>query len=234
MTQRAVQLQQEYYARTFQDYNRLHLRLDDEHHLALSWMVAFVDSMQCTSVLDVGSGTGRALAFLRDVRPNLSVVGVEPSPELRSVGHSDGIPSDQLIHGDANRLNFPDESVDIVCEFGVLHHLAKPRAAIAEMLRVARVGVFISDDNHFGNSPFKRALAAMGLWTLAYWVKSHGKGYRITEGDGLAYPYSVFDDLDLLNAACASVHCLNTRGRGPDLRAGATHVAVFGVKAARR
>lgn len=229
----AEKRQRAYYSKTAEQYDEMHLRPDDEHYLALAWMLAFIDRLKCKSVLDIGSGTGRAVAYLRAHRPELKVIGIEPSAELRAVGHRNGIPAEQLIDGDANHLSFQDDSFDLVCEFGVLHHLPSPRIAISEMLRVARKGVFISDDNHFATSWVKRALAAVGLWHAAYWLRTAGKGYRITAGDGLAYPYSLFDDLDLLEGRCSAVHCVNSRGRGPNLRSSATHVAAFGVKAIR-
>jgi ubiquinone/menaquinone biosynthesis C-methylase UbiE len=229
----AEQLQRAYYSKTAEQYEDMHLQPDDEHYLALSWMLAFVDRLECKSVLDIGSGTGRAVAFLRAHRPELRVIGIEPSAELRAIGHLNRIPAEQLIDGDASRLSFSDDSFDIVCEFGVLHHLRSPRTAISEMLRVARKGVFISDDNHFATSWVKRALAAVGMWHAAYWLRTGGKGYRISAGDGLAYPYSIFDDLNLLERRCSAVHCMNLRGRGPNLRASATHAAVFGVKTSK-
>ncbi len=231
MAENAESLQRAYYRNTAAEYDKLHVHANDEHYLALAWMLAFVDQLQCTSILDVGSGTGRALAFLQAHRPHVRVVGIEPSAELRALGHGQGISGDTLIDGDANRLAFESGSFDLVCEFGILHHLSTPRLAISEMLRVARKGIFISDDNHFATSHVKRTLAALGLWRAAYWLRSGGKGYRITAGDGLAYPYSVFDDLDLVSRSCSAVHCFNTRGHGPNLRAHASHVAALGRKA---
>lgn len=227
-------IQRVYYQRTAQQYDALHVDALDEHHLALAWLSGCLEHLGWESVLDVGSGTGRAVAYLRSHNPQVRVLGVEPSAELRAVGAGKGL-AEHLIDGDAMGLAFPDASFDVVCEFGVLHHVPRPSAAVAEMLRVARRAVFISDDNHFAcGSPaaqrVKRGLATLGLWKAAYWLRSRGKGYRITDSDGLAYPYSVFDDLHLLRGACGAVHCMNTAGRGPDLYTGAGHVAVLGIK----
>jgi hypothetical protein len=76
----------------------------------------------------------------------------------------------------------------------------------------------------------KQGLRTCGLWGPAYWLRSAGKGYRISEGDGLSYPYSVFDDLSLLRGACAHVNILSLRGGGPNLLSTASHVALLGVK----
>jgi hypothetical protein len=71
------------------------------------------------------------------------------------------------------------------------------------MLRVARRAVFISDANRFGQGSWlgriaKLALYRLRLWPLANYIKTRGRGYVITPGDGLAYSYSVFDSCDLL------------------------------------
>ncbi len=228
-------LQRSYYARTAQHYEGLHVHENDEHGRALAWLAGLADHYGARSVLDVGCGTGRALRYLNKHQPQLQVLGIEPSAELRAVGHAAGIAPDALVDGDATRLAFADGSFDIVCEFGVLHHIERPRPAVAEMLRVARLGVFISDDNHFAaGSPVgrrvKQSLHALGLWKAAYWVRTGGKGYRISEGDGLSYPYSVFDDLDLVRSQCALVQLASTAEGGPNLYVSAAHMAVFGLK----
>ena len=228
-----VEIQRNYYAQTASTYEAQHVLQDDEHFVALALLTAMIEHFQCQSVLDVGSGTGRCLRYLKDRFPNLNVIGIEPSPELRKVGHDAGIHRDQLINGNALDIAFPDSSFDIVCEFGVLHHIKQPRVAISEMLRVSHRGIFISDDNHFAsgssvNCIAKRTLARLGLWKLAYWLRTGGKGYGITDDDGLSYAYSVFDDLEFIRNQCKRVLVTNTKGCGPNLYKSAPNVALFG------
>src|SRR5207245_752348 len=104
---------------------------------------------------------------------------------------------------------------DVVCEFAVLHHVKKPEVVIAEMLRVARKAIFISDSNNFGQGSFlrrsmKQALNALGLWKVANFFKTSGKNYIISDGDGLGYSYSVFNNYKQLQASCQRIHILNT------------------------
>jgi SAM-dependent methyltransferase len=230
-----IELQRDYYAATADRYEALHVRQNDEHGLALAWLSGLVAHYGAGSVLDVGCGTGRAPLYLQRRQPGLRILGVEPSAELRAIGHAAGIAADALVDGDATRLAYPDDSFDIVCEFGVLHHVENPRRVVAEMLRVSRLGIFISDDNHFAaGSPLatraKRALNALGLWKAAYRLRTRGRGYRISDGDGLSYPYSVFDDLSFMQAQCDLVQMGNTTPAGTDLYAGAAHMALFGRK----
>lgn len=231
----AIEIQRAYYARTAAEYDEMHVREDDEHGFALSFMIAAVAQFGIRSILDVGSGTGRGLLRIKQALPGLRAVGIEPSAELRAVGHSKGLAEGGLIDGDAMNLPFADDTFDLVCEFGALHHMPRPSQAVGEMLRVARKAIFISDCNNFGQGgrlarAIKQTVNAVGLWPLADWMKTKGKGYSISEGDGLFYSYSVFNDLPQIAQACQSVHFLNTQNGSPNIYRTASHAALLGVK----
>ena len=228
-------IQQRYYADTAHRYNDMHVRRDDEHYFALSLLVAAIEHFGFQSVLDLGSGTGRAPLFIKERNPNITVRGIEPVKELREIGYSVGLSQAELIEGDAADVDANDGDFDVVCEFGVLHHVRHPHVVVSEMLRVAKRAVFISDSNNFGEGAFakrtvKQLLNALGLWKVADFVKTGGKGYRISEGDGLSYSYSVFNDYKRIKNRCKSVHILNTTGGGINPYRNASHVALLGIK----
>jgi ubiquinone/menaquinone biosynthesis C-methylase UbiE len=235
-----VSLQRAYYRDTASRYDSLHVGDPDgqrlgEHDLAAAFMIGAIPRLGIRSVLDIGSGTGRALSHLKASLPDVRIVGIEPSAELRAEGHAKGLSERELIDGDAQALNYAARSFDLVCEFGSLHHMPRPTDAVAEMLRVARTAVFISDSNNFGQGgPFsrfvKQAANACGLWPLADLIKTRGKGYTVSEGDGLAYSYSVFNDYRQIREACAGVHIVNTAGAGINPYRSASHVALLGIK----
>lgn len=230
-----VATQREYYARTASSYDDMHLQANDEHQFALTFLVGMFDLMDVRSVLDLGSGTGRVLRYLKQHRPDIKLVGVEPVKELREVGHLQGLSADELVDGDATRLTFPDGSFDLVCEFGILHHIRRPEMAVAEMLRVSRKAIFISDSNNFGQGAatsrlVKQVLNRFGLWRAFDLLKTGGKGYTISEGDGLAYSYSVFNNYRQIEAQCDRVHVINTRDGHINPYASASHVALLGRK----
>lgn len=235
MNSSEVDRQRAYYATAASRYDREHVCEDKIHALALS----FLESMTCfygfESLLDVGSGTGRVLDYFREQRPSVHTVGIEPVAEMRAVGHAKGLPESQLQAGDATQLQFPDASFDVVCCFGVLHHIKQPERAVAEMLRVARRAIFISDGNNFGQGStrarrVKQALDFLRLWPVANLVKTRGKGYMWSESDGVAYSYSVFNNYEQVRAACRQVHLLNTEGTGINPYRTAGHVALLGIK----
>jgi ubiquinone/menaquinone biosynthesis C-methylase UbiE len=168
MRQIELDIQRRYYAETASKYDEWHLNPQGEHYFALSFLVGVVDYLQIESILDVGSGTGRAIAYVKQKKPNIRVVGIEPVRELREIGYQKGLSKNELIDGDATGISFRDGEFDLLCEFGVLHHIRNHHVAVAEMLRVARKAIFISDSNRFGQSSrvkrlTKRLINAIGL-----------------------------------------------------------------------
>jgi ubiquinone/menaquinone biosynthesis C-methylase UbiE len=226
----AVKRQRDYYQSTAEEYDKMHMA-DEEHTYALSIMEGLVKQLEISSVLDIGSGTGRAVLALK--HSGVRAVGIEPVEALRKQGHTKGLSTEELIDGDVQILNFPDKSFDLVCAFAVLHHVPEPIRAVSEMLRVARRAIFISDSNNFGQGGTairlaKQTLRGTGLWKIADFIKTRGKGYTITEGDGLAYSYSIFDNHAQIASRCRDVRYFAVSPSGPNLYRTCSHVAVLG------
>ncbi|WP_211299204.1 class I SAM-dependent methyltransferase [Methylovulum psychrotolerans] len=228
---------QQYYSKTAHDYDALHVSIDekDEHFLALAFMVAASGLLGIKSILDIGSGTGRAIKYVKQHAPDILIVGIEPVEELRSIGYQKGIAEEELIEGDATNLAYSDASFDLVCAFGVLHHIKYPELAVSEMLRVAKKGIFISDSNNFGQGSVlsrtvKQIINEVGLWKVADFIKTLGKGYTLSEGDGLAYSYSVFNNYNQIQKACNNIHILNTKTGSANLYRTASHIGLLGIK----
>jgi ubiquinone/menaquinone biosynthesis C-methylase UbiE len=229
-----VEIQRQYYAATSADYDSMHFNDKDEHYFALRFLEGVIDFYEIKSILDLGAGTGRVAQYLKIKKPNLKIVSIEPVRELREIGHHKGLSKEELIDGDATQIEFGDSEFDLVCEFGVLHHIKTPEKVVKEMLRVSRIGIFISDTNNFGQGTYlsrsiKQTLNAIGLWKLAYLIHTKGKGYTISEEDGLGYSYSVFNNYKLISEFC-NTHILNTVGSGINPYKSASHVTLLGIK----
>jgi SAM-dependent methyltransferase len=102
------------------------------------------------------------------------------------------------VCADGGLLPFPDASFDCVCEFGVLHHTPSPKVVVAEMMRVARKVVILSDENRYGMRGFpgniiQLAIVKARLWPAFYRLWTGGKGYQYCEEDGIRYSFSVYD-----------------------------------------
>jgi len=230
-----IEIQRRYYSETATRYDDLHVHESDEHFLALCLMLSVIDFFRIRSILDIGSGTGRVISQIKKSRPDIIVKGIEPVKELREVAYNRGISPDELSDGDALALQFGDAEFDLVCEFGVLHHIRNPELVVKEMLRVAGKAIFISDSNNFGQGSFlvrsiKQLINMVGLWRLADLIKTRGRGYIISEGDGLAYSYSVFNNYRQISRRCKSIHIFNTNPAGVNPYRTASHVALLGIK----
>jgi ubiquinone/menaquinone biosynthesis C-methylase UbiE len=229
-----VQYQRQYYNSFAGKFDTTNILVKDHHYFALAALEGLLDFYECTSLLDIGAGTGRVVRYLKQRKPEMKVMGIEPVAGMRQQAYRNGVLPSDLIAGDATHLPFSDGSFDVVTDTGVLHHIPKPERAIAEMLRVANKLVLISDSNNMGQGSSlarmcKQALKAFGLWPLAYYIR-YGKEYWTSDGDGLAYPFSVFDHYALIRQHCQSVHITNTQDAGINPYRSASHVALLGVK----
>lgn len=201
---RAEEIQRKYYSDTASKYEQMHAHEGVDDDLNIGFAQSVLRMVEARSVLDVGTATGRGLRHLKDAVPNAFVCGVEPVAALAEQAVKSGnTASGSFVLASGRALPFPDRSFDAVCEFAVLHHVSDPNAVVREMLRVAKKAVLISDSNRFGQgSPLARliklSLYKSKLWSSFNFMRTFGKGYRITEGDGLSYSYSVYDSFGLL------------------------------------
>ena len=182
MTQR----QQDYYAETASAYDSMHVQPGDAHFIALEYVAALLHVVRAKSVLDVGSGTGRAIQFLRQRCPDLRIEGVEPVSKLREQAR---VPGAVMHDASGEDIPFHDGSFDVVMSFGLLHHVPATAPVITEMTRVVRFGVMISDANRFGQGStavglLKLAVHRAGLWPTFERFRTKGRGYM--ESDGMA------------------------------------------------
>ena len=198
----AVQIQRRYYTETAASYDTMHARESIDSPYCLALVTAVLRGLEIQSLLDVGSATGRGLREFAAALPGTFVCGVEPVAALVQQGVVAGVTESlSLLQASGDALPFADASFDAVSEFSILHHVPDPAAVVAEMLRVARRVVVIADSNRFGQGSwpaklFKLFLYKVGLWHTFNFVRTRGKHYQISEGDGLFYSYSVYDSYD--------------------------------------
>jgi SAM-dependent methyltransferase len=99
---------------------------------AIDWLLP--DTAQ--DVLDLGAGTGKLTTRL--VERGLSVVAVDPIPEMLEV-LSNSLPDTPALLGTAEDIPLPDDSVDAVLVAQAWHWF-NPARAIPELARVLRPG----------------------------------------------------------------------------------------------
>lgn len=111
------------------------------------WLKAYLNKLQLSpsaQVLMLGCGTGvevRTLACRADFTG--SVVGVDISPELieaaRRFAIENGVEKNvEFRVGDAHRLDYADDSFDVVIAHTLMSHLENPLAVIIEAARIVR------------------------------------------------------------------------------------------------
>jgi ubiquinone/menaquinone biosynthesis C-methylase UbiE len=199
---RAAEIQRKYYTETASRYEQMHAHEGAGDPYIMKVFHSILHMVDAHSVLDVGTATGRTLRDLKEALPHLSVCGVEPVAALVDQAIQKGNTAfGPIFQASGAALPFRDASFDVVCEFAVLHHVPNPRAIVKEMTRVAKKAVFITDSNRFGQGPRALRLLKLGLyktrlWGICNFLKTSGKGYLISEGDGLAYSYSVYDSFE--------------------------------------
>jgi ubiquinone/menaquinone biosynthesis C-methylase UbiE len=240
MNESAETLLARYYGESASTYDSMHNANDDhEHNLALQYIEMISNAFGLRTFLDVGAGTGRGVCFLRD--RGKDVRGIEPVAAMIEKAELNGVPPGVLLQGSGYELPFEDGAFDAVFECGVLHHVGEPGRMVAEMIRVAKRAIFLSDSNRFGQGSHaarlvKTALYKSGLWRAARFVQTKGKMYTLSEGDGLQYSYSVFDSYNQLAAQTQQIWLLPTAGGGSNGRSWlhplltATHVLLCAFK----
>jgi SAM-dependent methyltransferase len=234
-----IATQRRYYAETAERYDVLREDMD-VHVAAIDRIIPLIARIGAESVLDTGCGTGQAMRQVADALPDLRVHGNDPSAELIEVAvKRRGLSREQFDQVGSQRLPYRDGEFDVVLETGVLHHVPDAESVVGEMLRVARKAIFISDENTFGlgRLPARTAKLALAKTRLLDRVNRRRRGghdWYFTEGDGVAWTYSVFDSLPMIRHACEEVRVIPTgeerplRHRFPLLFA--SHCLVAGFK----
>lgn len=118
------------------------LREDDScEPYAISDRIHGYSSSQGLKVLDIGCGNGYVLS--RYARHGADVTGVDLTATAVELSRKrfalEGLPG-QFVEIDGHHLPFPDNTFDIVCSMGVLHHIANPAPTVSEMYRVMKPG----------------------------------------------------------------------------------------------
>jgi len=103
------------------------------------------------TVVDVGGGQGGTLSAFREAfRPAHAFLVDLDAGWLEVARLRD--PATEVLRGDATRLPFPDQSVDLLVTTATLEHIPDWRAALREFCRVARQGLVCYGPN--GSFPF--------------------------------------------------------------------------------
>jgi len=161
-------------------------------------------------LLDVGCGPGTITADLaRRVGPG-RVVGLDraeaPLVAARAEAAAQGLEHLTYVVGDVYRLDFPDDSFDVVHAHQVLQHLTDPVAALREMARVARPGGLVAvRDSDYAAMTWYPDSEGLTRWLSLYRAVARSNGAEPDAGRRLKTWARAAGLTDL--TACASTWC---------------------------
>jgi ubiquinone/menaquinone biosynthesis C-methylase UbiE len=94
------------------------------------------------TVLDLGSGTGYLAIEIAGRAPSLQVCGIDLSRQMVKIArrHAEGVDNARFVFGNAAKLPFRNNSIDLVVSTGASHHWKTPRLVFDECYRVLRTG----------------------------------------------------------------------------------------------
>lgn len=109
-------------------------------------LVDFANLPDRGRVLDVGSGTGSLAIAIAERKPNVRVLGIDPSKEYVAYAASKNPFADRAAFevGDAQKLSHPDASFDAAVSLLVFNFIPDPKKALSEVRRVTKPGGTIS------------------------------------------------------------------------------------------
>jgi len=117
--------------------------------LEVPMMVAVLHLPRGARVLEVGCGRGIALPVFARLLAPARLVGLDIDPMLLTEAGQrlkETATRAELIPGDVRDLPFPDESFDVVIDFGTCFHVGRPGDALREITRVlAPGGIFATE-----------------------------------------------------------------------------------------
>ncbi|MEG3894387.1 MULTISPECIES: methyltransferase domain-containing protein [unclassified Microcoleus] len=140
---------------------------------------AQIDRLFAKDVLEIGCGKGFNSQFLAEQYPNVKFTGVDLTPLHIKIATQKNTKINNLSFkiGDFNKLDFPDESFDIVFAFECLCHAKQPQKPLAEIFRILRPGGQLIVFDGYRKAPlatFDRDLQMATCLTEASMAVQHG------------------------------------------------------------
>jgi len=101
-----------------------------------------VEKMGKGTILDLGSGTGYLSIEIAKRSLGLQVYGIDLSRQMVKIArrHAKGVDNVRFVFGNAAKLPFTDDSIDLVVSTGASHHWKTPRLVFDECYRVLKTG----------------------------------------------------------------------------------------------
>ena len=109
---------------------------------AAAFLAPLIERLSHGTVVDVGTGDGVHLHYLREAAPQLHCAGLDISASGLATTHQRR-PDALLMQADAQAIPLADASVDAAVSYGVLAYVPDPWRGLAEMVRITKHGGLI-------------------------------------------------------------------------------------------
>lgn len=141
-------------------------------------LAGFIGRIQDRTILDVGTGTGRAALMM--ARDGAKVTAIDASEQMLGVAQQRAAEQGAAIVfrvGDAHALDFSDRAFEVAVCLRTIMHTPGWRDCISELCRVSDQLVILDYPSSRSvavlQSVFRRAMHALGVRTEPYRVFSH-------------------------------------------------------------
>ena len=163
-------------------------------------------------VVDVGCGSGLVSVAVLKRLPAVSVIGVEPSEDMRKVALSNVSKANvvdrfSVVNGFSDELPFEEDSVDGVVSRYSLPYWSDPASSFAELFRVLRPGGVVILEALNGK------FSLLKLWLTGFHMvgKRSGLGVARYHVDAYKSAYSVDEVKDFLSKAGFVVNFVDSK-----------------------
>jgi len=149
------------------------------------------------TILDLGSGTGYLSIEIARRALNLQVYGIDLSRQMVKIArrHAKGVDNARFVFGNAARLPFKDNSIDLVVSTGASHHWKTPRMVFDECYRVLKTGreawIYDGCPEVFNNRADRRKMSKK----YGFLVGRLGRGVSTLHGFSLEEYRTVIKDM---------------------------------------
>ncbi len=209
-----IRQMKQYYRRTALNYNAWHCNFSDDgsHNYGVKEVLQLLAQDKHNTLLDVACGTGRCIK--KALEAGFDARGIDICPDLLSVAEKElHIPKELLYCGDATQLPFPDNSFDVSCILGALHHSAMPHTIISEMIRVTRRALVVSDEANHLHGGVRQILMALGIFGPIYRLLFRREPKTVRRGgtsetDGPTFDFTIEEIIPTLKGCFIKVKCL--------------------------
>ena len=132
-------------------------------------------------ICDIGCGPGSITNDLAKLVPHGQVVGVDMGDDVidkaRSMAAERGIENVRFQVGNAQALNFPDHTFDVVHGHQVLQHLADPVGALREWRRITKPGGIVAcRESDFESATHYPEIEAVADFKVMYMKTARSRG----------------------------------------------------------